>query len=94
MAKQTESFKYVTENIHEGEQFPSFSKLFQAVTGRKPPTGKRNLNIVKSNLSRYLEYQKLCEVDPLCTKKNAVIVTKIHSPPLPKEYDGRGRHGV
>lgn len=94
MAKQIESFRYVTEDIQESDTFPSFSKLFQAVTGRKPPTGKRNLDIVKANLSRYLEYRKLCDVDPSCTKKNAVIVTKIHNPPLLKECDGRGRHGI
>ena len=93
MAKQIESFRYVTESIQEGDIFPSFAKLFQAVTGRKPPTGKRNLDIVKANLSRYLEYRKQCEVDKLCTKKNAVIVKKIYSTPLSKEIDGRGKHG-
>lgn len=33
-------------------------------------------------------------MDPLCTKKNTVIVTKIHNPPLPKENDGRGKRGI
>ncbi len=94
MAKQIESFRYVTENIQEGDIFPSFAKLFQAVTGRKPPTGKRNLDIVKANLSRYLEYRKQCEVEKSCTKKNAVIVTSIYNPPLPKECDGRGKRGI
>ena len=92
--KEITQYNYETRNIDINATFPSFSKLFCAVTGRKPPTGKNNLDIVKANLSRYLEYRKLCEADPSCVKKNAVIVTKIHNPPLPKENDGRGRRGI
>jgi len=40
-----------------------------------------------------LEWKKLCEVDPSCTKKNTVIVTKIFNPPLPEKYKGTGKHG-
>lgn len=94
MEKKLTQYNYETRNIDINAIFPSFSKLFCAVTGRKPPTGKNNLDIVKANLSRYLEYRKLCEADPSCVKKNAVIVTKIHNPPLPKENDGRGKHGI
>lgn len=32
-------------------------------------------------------------MDSSCTSKRAVIVKKIYQPPLPKEYDGRGKQG-
>jgi hypothetical protein len=34
------------------------------------------------------------DVDPTEKSKRAVIVTEIFDPPLPKESDNRGRHGV
>ena len=63
------------------------------MTGREPPSGKRNLDIAKKNLSRYLEYKLLKDVDPKEKSTRKVIVTEIHDPPLPAE-DHRGEHGT
>ena len=79
--------------VHEGQIFPSFKVLFQTVTGREPPTGKKNLEIAKKNLARYVEYRPLMEVDSTATSKRAVIITAIHEDPLPME-DHRGERGT
>ena len=79
--------------VHEGQIFPSFKALFQTVTGREPPTGKKNLEIAKKNLARYVEHKLLIEVDPTATSKRAVIITAIHEDPLPME-DHRGERGT
>lgn len=87
------NYKFNILEIHEGQIFPSFKALFQTVTGREPPTGKRNLEIAKKNLARYVEYRPLMEVDSTATSKRAVIITAIHVDPLPME-DHRGERGT
>ena len=82
-----------TKNINKNDEFQNLTALFRAVSNKSLSTGKTRKNQLEQ-LGRYLEYQKLCEVDPSCAKKNAVIVTKIYNPPLPKENDGRGKHGT
>lgn len=82
-----------TKNIYENTKFSNLSALFKAVANKSLSTGKTRKNQLEQ-LGRYLEYRKLCEVDPTCTAKNAVIVTKIHNPPLERENDGRGKRGT
>lgn len=93
MAKSQTKLIINTDNIREDNVFPTLTALFKAVANKPLSSGRTKENQL-AQLSRYLEYRKLCEVDPSCTKKNSVIVTKIHNPPLAKEYDGRGRHGT
>lgn len=88
-----DNYKFNISEVHEGQIFPSFKALFQTVTGREPPTGKKNLEIAKKNLARYVEYRPLMEVDPTATSKRAVIITAIHEDPLPME-DHRGERGT
>lgn len=87
------NYKFNISEVHEGQIFPSFKVLFQTVTGREPPTGKKNLEIAKKNLARYVEHKLLIEVDPTATSKRAVIITAIHEDPLPME-DHRGERGT
>lgn len=93
MAKSQTALIINTQNIQVNDIFPSITALFAAVANKPLSSGKTRKSDL-GQLFRYLEYRKLCEMDPLCTKKNAVIVTKIHNPPLPKENDGRGKHGI
>ena len=93
MTKSQTALIINTQNIQVNDIFPSITALFVAVANKPLSSGKTRKSDL-GQLFRYLEYRKLCEVDPLCTKKNAVIVTKIHNPPLPKENDGRGKHGI
>lgn len=93
MTKSQTALIINTQNIQVNDIFPSITALFAAVANKPLSSGKTRKSDL-GQLFRYLEYRKLCEMDPLCTKKNAVIVTKIHNPPLPKENDGRGRRGI
>ena len=90
---QQKSYEFTVSKVHEGQSFSSFKVLFRTVTGREPPTGKKNLDIVKKNLARYVEYRPLMEVDSTATSKRAVIITAIHEDPLPME-DHRGERGT
>ena len=90
---QQKSYEFTVSKVHEGQSFSSFKVLFRTVTGREPPTGKKNLDIVKKNLARYVEYRPLMEVDSTVTSKRAVIITAIHEDPLPME-DHRGECGT
>ena len=93
MTKSQTALIINTQNIQVNDIFPSITALFAAVANKPLSSGKTRKSDL-GQLFRYSEYRKLCEMDPLCTKKNAVIVTKIHNPPLPKENDGRGRRGI
>ena len=82
-----------TKNVHINQVFSSLTALFREVANKPLSTGTTRTNQLKQ-LSRHLKYQKLCEVNPDCKKKNSVIVTEIHNPPLRNDDDGRGKHGT
>lgn len=92
MKKTHNSFKYDTSSISNGEVFPNFKALFNAVTNRDPPTG--NLDTAKTNLRRYLKWDLLCNQKPHQNSKRAVVILAVHNPPLPPQKDGKGKKGI
>ncbi len=82
-----------TANITEGQIFPNFTQLFLAITGEKPPTGKRNKDYAERQLSQYIKYVKMSEIDPNYKSKRAIIIKEIYIEPkmLP---ENRGRQGT
>ena len=92
MEKSRIPYVYNAEKLQIGNTFKSFAELFQAVTGRKPPSGTKNLGIAKKNLAGYIDYRPLHEIDPSTSSKRAVCITQIHNPPLEIE-ENRGKRG-
>ena len=82
----------------EEKTFPSEVALFDALKEAGVPglgdyrSGSRNKNLARKNAARYVVYKKLQEIDPACTRKNALIITTVYNEPLPVE-DNRGRSG-
>lgn len=89
-----EKFSYQTDSLFVGQQFPTKSALFVAVTGKKPPSGgSKNIASAYKNLNRYVEFKKCCELDSRCSSKRSVAITAIYNPPRPAN-DQRGAHGT
>ncbi len=80
-------------SLKEGQEFKSFTALFEWLTGNKPPTGSKNQAAVKKELSKYFEFHLKSEMIPDTKSKRAIIITKVYSEPLILE-EKRGRHGI
>ena len=85
-------YNYNYENVHKGDEFKSFTALFEAVTGEKPPSGSANQEAVKREMSKYIDFVKKSEIDPKASPR-AYIVRKVYDVPLELE-ENRGRKGI
>lgn len=79
--------------IHVGQQFKNFSDLCREVTGEKPPTGKKNQDAIKREMSRFIEFKRTCEIDPTETSKHKLTITAVYDQPR-ELIENRGRHGT
>ena len=80
------------KKIHVGRQFKNFSDLCREVTGEKPPTGKKNQDAIKREMSRFIEFKRTCEIDPTETSKLKLTITAVHDSPQVL-LENRGRRG-
>ena len=85
-------YNYNYEKVHKGDEFKSFTALFEAVTGEKPPSGSANQEAVKREMSKYIDFVKKSEIDPKASPR-AYIVRKVYDVPLELE-ENRGRKGI
>ena len=83
-------YKIDISQLNEGDEFKNFSELHLAVTGEKPPSGKRNQNAVKRRFSIYFEYRLKSDLVPGEKSKRALIITKIYDSPR-KIEENRGK---
>ena len=84
--------QYNTNNIKIGQKFKDLTALSLAVTGKKPPTGKRNRDTFLKHLYRHIEFCPSHEKDPTIKSKRQLTILEIYDPPLEIE-ENRGRHG-
>lgn len=84
--------QYNTNNIKIGQEFKDLTALSLAVTGKKPPTGKRNRDTFLKHLYRHIEFCPSQVLDPTIKSKRQLTILEIYEPPLEIE-DNRGRHG-
>lgn len=84
--------QYNTNNIKIGQEFKDLTALSLAVTGKKPPTGKRNRDTFLKHLYRHIEFCPSHEKDPTIKSKRQLTILEIYDPPLEVE-ENRGRHG-
>ena len=84
--------QYNTDNIEIGQEFRNLSELSLAVTGKKPPTGKRNRDTFLKHLYRHIEFCPSYVLNPMIKSKRQLTILEIYDPPLEIE-ENRGRHG-
>ena len=84
--------QYNTDNIKIGQEFKDLTALSLAVTGKKPPTGKRNRDTFLKHLYRHIEFCPSQVLDPTIKSKRQLTILEIYDPPLEVE-ENRGRHG-
>ncbi len=84
--------QYNTDNIEIDQEFKDLTALSLAVTGKKPPTGKRNRDTFLKHLYRHIEFCQSYLLDPNVKSKRQLTILEIYDPPLEVE-DNRGRHG-
>ena len=85
-------YQFNFAELKVGDKFSNFTELFLKLTGEKPPTGKKNRDAVERELSRYIAYEKLCDIDPKEKSKRALIITTIYDTPITLP-ENRGRNG-
>lgn len=80
--------------LQVGQIFKNFADLYRFLTGKEPPSGKRNQDAVKNQFKKYFEWKLLKGIDPQTTSKRAIIITKIYDSPitLPENRGKRGKY--
>ena len=80
--------------LQVGQIFKNFAGLYRFLTGKEPPSGKRNQDAVKNQFKKYFEWKLLKDIDSQTTSKRAIIITKIYDSPitLPENRGKRGKY--
>ena len=80
--------------LQVGQIFKNFADLYRFLTGKEPPSGKRNQDAGKNQFKKYFEWKLLKDIDPQTTSKRAIIITKIYDSPitLPENRGKRGKY--
>ena len=76
--------------LQVGQIFKNFAGLYRFLTGKEPPSGKRNQDAVKNQFKKYFEWKLLKDIDSQTTSKRAIIITKIYDSPITLPED-RGK---
>lgn len=90
MAKAKE-YNYKFDDLYPKQIFKNFTAMFQAITGEKPPTGSRNRVAVERELSKYIDFGKLSEIDTNASPW-AYIVKEVYDTPRTLA-ENRGKSG-